>query len=100
MSKKELMKSMKHWSKHLRIIMIGAQFACLMMFQGCANHCADIPPKPAIPEYLLEPCTYPDPRPVETQEALIRLLTDFSNDLENCDIKHRLLVKFLEENSE
>lgn len=59
----------------------------------------DIPPKVAIPEYLYEPCVFPEPRPVETQEDELRLLTDFSNDLENCAMKHGLLVKFAKENS-
>lgn len=99
MNRSELRKSMNNWSKQLRITRIGALFACLLMFQGCANHCADIQPRPAIPDYLIAHCTYPEPRPVETQEDMLRLLTDFSNDLENCDMKHRLLVKFLEENS-
>lgn len=99
MSKKELRKSMKYWRKHLRIAEIGLLFVCPLKFLGCANHCVDIPPKVAIPEYLYEPCAFPEPRPVETQEDELRLLTDFSNDLENCAIKHDLLVKFAKENS-
>ncbi len=73
----------------------GAFVLCLTMCNACATTSSIDPPRPEPPEYIIEPCHYPDPRPVETNEDLLELMADFRADLEDCGERHRLLIQFV-----
>ena len=46
---------------------------------------------------MLAPCRFPEPREINTNEDLLKLLADFRADLDDCSARHDLLVKFLGE---
>ena len=74
----------------------GLLVLCLMMCNACATTSSDIL-NPEPPAYMLAPCRFPEPRPVNTNEDLLKLLADFRADLDDCSARHDLLVRFLGE---
>ena len=50
-----------------------------------------------MPEYLKEPCAYPDEVKVETNSDMLILLAGFKNALGACAAKHRLAIEFIEQ---
>ena len=91
------MQSVRRWLKKLKVIIpIGLVLACLPTLPSCATTCAvqEVQPiKP--PEYITEPCEYPEPRDIADNEDMLDLLTDFANALDICATKHQMLVKYL-----
>lgn len=65
-----------------------------MISSSCASHTQSIDVQ-APPDYLSTPCTFPEPRDVETNADMAELLTDFYNALSDCDMKHSLLLKYI-----
>lgn len=78
-----------------KIIPTGLICLCLWMCSGCVS--SYVQPNPAMPEYLKEPCAYPDEVKVETNSDMLILLAGFKNALGACAAKHRLAIEFIEQ---